>query len=101
LELLYLYDWPGNVRELMNVLEGSYVNLPTEKIDYADLPAHFKKKLQDTQHLPSNERKRIITALTETSWNKSAAAKSLNWSRMTLYRKMTRYCIVENRKPPR
>lgn len=99
LALLYRYDWPGNVRELMNVLEGTYVNLPRKKIYYADFPAHFKSKLKASQHLPSIERKRIISTLLETNWNKSTAAKQLNWSRMTLYRKMARYKIVEKRSP--
>ena len=36
---------------------------------------------------------RILTALSETHWNKSRAAEKLHWSRMTLYRKMTRYRI--------
>ena len=101
LNLLMRYSWPGNVRELMNVLEGAYINLPARQIDYADLPAHFKKKLLDSEHLPSDERRRILTALLETKWNKSTAAKKLNWSRMTLYRKIEKYNIVENRRPKR
>lgn len=101
LELLYRYEWPGNVRELMNVLEGAYVNLPLKKIDYADLPAYFKRRLLECLHMPLNERKRIIKTLVETNWNKSMAAKKLNWSRMTLYRKITKYHIVENRSSQR
>jgi DNA-binding NtrC family response regulator len=96
--LLMRYDWPGNVRELMNVLEGAYINLPARQIDYADLPAHFKKKLSDSRKLPADERRRILTALLETNWNKSSAAKKLNWSRMTLYRKMSKHSIVERRR---
>jgi DNA-binding NtrC family response regulator len=97
LKLLLRYVWPGNVRELMNVLEGAYINLPEKRIHYADLPVHFKKKLTESQLLPSNERKKILSALLETNWNKSTAASKLNWSRMTLYRKMTKHRIVEKR----
>jgi DNA-binding NtrC family response regulator len=97
LKLLLRYVWPGNVRELMNVIEGAYINLPEKRINYADLPAHFKKKLTESQLLPSNERKKILSALLETNWNKSTAASKLNWSRMTLYRKMTKHRIVEKR----
>ena len=97
-DLLMRYDWPGNVRELMNVLEGAYINLPAKRIDFADLPAHFKKKLSDAKDLPTDERRRILTALLETNWNKSSAAKKLNWSRMTLYRKMSKHSIVEQRR---
>jgi len=101
IRLLLRYDWPGNVRELMNVLEGTFINMPNNRIAYADLPVYFKRKLKESQHLPSEERNRILEALLETNWNKSTAAAKLNWSRMTLYRKMTKYSIVENRKPSR
>jgi DNA-binding NtrC family response regulator len=99
--VLLQYDWPGNVRELLNILEATYINLPREKIDYADLPQLFRKKLEDTLHLPQEERRHIVSALLETRWNKSSAAQKLKWSRMTLYRKITKYNIVEKRHPPR
>jgi DNA-binding NtrC family response regulator len=97
LELLYGYEWPGNVRELINVLEGAYVNMPIKRIEYADLPTYFKNKLLVHRDSSSNERKRILSALLETNWNKSNAAVKLKWSRMTLYRKMAKYKIVEKR----
>ena len=97
LRLLMRYDWHGNVRELMNVLEGAYINMPSRHIDYADLPAHFKQTLAESQHLPSDERRRILSALMATNWNKSTAAEKLKWSRMTLYRKIEQYNIVEKR----
>ena len=100
LPLLMRYDWPGNVRELMNMLEGAFINLPARRITQADLPLHFKNKLMQSQHLPSDERKRILTALLETNWNKSETAKKLSWSRPTVYRKMHQYNIVEKRKRP-
>ena len=97
LNLLLRYDWPGNVRELMNVLEGAFIDFPDKKIRYADLPLQFKQKLTEHRHAPSDERKRILAALMETNWNKSTAAAKLNWSRMTLYRKISKYNIVEKR----
>jgi transcriptional regulator of acetoin/glycerol metabolism len=45
----------------------------------------------------SDERKRIVSTLLATNWNKSTAAQKLNWSRMTLYRKISKYNIVEKR----
>jgi DNA-binding NtrC family response regulator len=99
--VLLQYDWPGNVRELINILEATYINLPREKIDYADLPQLFRKKLEGTHGLPEQERRHIVSALLETRWNKSSAAQKLKWSRMTLYRKITKYHIVEKRHPPR
>jgi transcriptional regulator of acetoin/glycerol metabolism len=49
--------------------------------------------------MPKDEKKQILNVLLETKWNKSSAAQKLNWSRMTLYRKMSKYNIVENHKP--
>ena len=99
--VLLQFDWPGNVRELINILEATYINLPREKINYADLPQLFRKKLEGTLGLPQEERRHIVSALLETRWNKSSAAQKLKWSRMTLYRKITKYNIVEKRHPPR
>ena len=98
---LMRYDWPGNVRELMNLLEATFINLPQKEIAYADLPKLFQQKLKETENVPMFERKHILSALLETKWNKTEAARKLHWSRMTLYRKITKYHIVEQRHPPR
>jgi DNA-binding NtrC family response regulator len=98
---LFRYDWPGNVRELLNLMEAAYINLPTRKVSYIDLPKPIYKQLKMI-HTPSkDERKKIIATLLETNWNKSTAAQKLNWSRMTLYRKIEKYNIVEKRTPIR
>jgi len=94
---LFRYDWPGNVRELMNLIEASFINLPSRQVDFVDLPRQLQKRLDNSAKLPLNERKQIVSALLETKWNKSKAAQKLSWSRMTVYRKMTKYNIVEKR----
>jgi DNA-binding NtrC family response regulator len=33
----------------------------------------------------------LLAALFNTNWNKTKAAQQLQWSRMTLYRKMAKY----------
>jgi transcriptional regulator with GAF, ATPase, and Fis domain len=38
----------------------------------------------------------LLSALSQTNWNKSQAAERLHWSRMTLYRKMAKYHIQES-----
>jgi DNA-binding NtrC family response regulator len=98
---LFRYDWPGNVRELMNLIEASFINLPSRQVDFVDLPRQLQKRLDNSAMLPLNERKQIVSALLETKWNKSKAAQKLSWSRMTVYRKMTKYNIVEKRTPSR
>ncbi|MCP4688258.1 MAG: sigma-54-dependent Fis family transcriptional regulator [Desulfobacterales bacterium] len=97
LDFLLHYDWPGNIRELKNLVEASFVNLPPGRVQYADLPPQFQKQLKRNPPLPVNERDRILGALMETSWNKSAAARRLKWCRMTLYRKIKKYNIVEKK----
>lgn len=98
---LMRYDWPGNVRELLNVIEAIYVKPPRWRIDVAHLPKPFVKKINGNGNLPPNERRTIVSTLIETKWNKSIAARQLKWSRMTLYRKMDKYNIVERRHPSR
>jgi DNA-binding NtrC family response regulator len=98
---LLRYDWPGNIRELFNLLEAVYINLPSRQIDFIDLPKPIQKRIKSTEIRPIDERKQIVSTLLETNWNKSTAAKKLNWSRMTLYRKMTKYSIIERRSTVR
>jgi len=87
------YDWPGNVRELKNILEATFINLPSWKIALMDLPKAFRRQLKETEGLPEKERDRLLSVLFATKWNKSKAAQKLHWSRMTLYRKMAKYQI--------
>jgi DNA-binding NtrC family response regulator len=97
MHFLQNYAWPGNVRELMNLLEATFINLPLDTITYADLPAYFRNMLSKAGDSPLSERRAIVSALLKTNWNKSRAAQQLNWSRMTLYRKIARHRIVESR----
>jgi two-component system response regulator HydG/two-component system response regulator AtoC len=98
---LLRYDWPGNIRELFNLLEALYINLPSRQINFIDLPRPIQKRIKSTQICQTDERKQIVSTLLETNWNKSTAAQKLKWSRMTLYRKMTKYNIVEKRSRDR
>jgi DNA-binding NtrC family response regulator len=98
---LQRYDWPGNVRELLNLMEAAYINLPARKVSYIHLPKPIYNQLKMTQETPKDERRQIIATLLETNWNKSTAAQKLNWSRMTLYRKIEKYNIVQKRSSER
>jgi two-component system, NtrC family, response regulator AtoC len=89
------YDWPGNVRELRNLLEVIFVDPPAEAIDVDDLPASFRSLADDREREIPNERDYLLSVLSATRWNKARAARELQWSRMTLYRKMSRYGIVD------
>lgn len=90
--LLMGYAWPGNIRELRNLVEALYINLPPRVVSLAHLPESFKP-LQENLEKPQGERERLLGALQATNWNKSQAAEKLQWSRMTLYRKLEKYKI--------
>jgi transcriptional regulator with PAS, ATPase and Fis domain len=91
-EALINYDWPGNVRELKNRLGAVFISADSQ-IGLKDFPEFFRRQLQENQGLSQDERDRLLAALFHTSWNKTKAAQKLQWSRMTLYRKMVKYGI--------
>jgi DNA-binding NtrC family response regulator len=94
LDAFLAYDWPGNVRELRNLVEAAFVNLPRERISLDDLPEPLRRRLgAGARPRPQEERDQLLSALVATRWNKSRAAARLNWSRMTLYRKLAKYRI--------
>lgn len=95
--LLMGYAWPGNIRELRNLVEALYINLPPRVVSLAHLPESFRP-LQEMLERPQEERERLLGTLLATNWNKSQAAEKLQWSRMTLYRKMEKYEISGSRR---
>lgn len=87
------YSWPGNIRELENVIEYA-VNFSANGII---TPESLPKQIHNQQTLPINtvntnpvkqaELDWIIQALKRSQMNVTDAAKELNMSRSTLYRK--------------
>lgn len=95
LEFFHAYDWPGNIRELKNLLEAVIISTRTPWITFQDLPESFRSRIADARLLSPDEKDRLLAVLLTTNWNKTEAARKLNWSRMTLYRKMERYQIIQ------
>lgn len=89
-DCLQRHHWPGNVRELRNTLEVAYLNARPPRLMLEDLPDGFRNACGCASAAPSEE-KVILSTLNEVNWNKSEAARKLQWSRMTLYRKMKHY----------
>jgi transcriptional regulator with PAS, ATPase and Fis domain len=104
IRLLMAYPWPGNVRELMHAIEFALIRCPHSIIRPQDLPPEvvnqdesFQVVLQE-KITPTPEKDRILAALKETGGNRSAAAKLLGISRLTLYRRLSRLGIPARRK---
>lgn len=95
LEFFHAYDWPGNIRELKNLLEAVMVSTHSPWIMFQDLPERFRNRVIDGRMFSQDEKDRLLAVLLSTKWNKAESARKLNWSRMTLYRKMERYQIIQ------
>jgi transcriptional regulator of acetoin/glycerol metabolism len=85
------HDWPGNVRELRNLIEAIFIDPPDGRLSLEHLPPAFKNLFGRYHQETPNERLHVMATLEKTNWNKAEAAKALNWSRMTLYRKLAKY----------
>lgn len=88
---LLQHDWPGNIRELKNIIEACLLNLSYGTIGLAEIPEHYRIILAEGV---TDEKELLLSALLSTKWNKSKAAQKLNWSRMTVYRKMAKFHIT-------
>ncbi len=96
---LIQYSWPGNVRELENTIEYAVAMSDSSKIDLDDLPEELRmnnaRTFSPDRIIPLDvmERQGILNALTMMNGNKTRAAKELNISVATLYRKLEKYSI--------
>jgi transcriptional regulator of acetoin/glycerol metabolism len=99
---LLQHRWPGNLRELRNVLDYASSMCRHGTIGLDDLPELLgcqdaprmdpENKAQDSG--PPRSDDDLLQALRLSQWNVSAVARSLDVSRMTLYRRMKRAGIV-------
>lgn len=93
MDILLNYSWPGNIRELRNVLERALLLTPKG----AELrQVHFASLTQNRRLFPEQNQRtvqevevsHIKTVLDQTGGDIEKAAKSLNISRATLYRRL-------------
>jgi two-component system, NtrC family, response regulator len=97
---LLKYNWKGNIRELKNIIERSIIlsndvvltedALPYEILSYSPVVTGGSSSYA----LNVFERLHIHKVLTTTKWNKVEAAKLLNISMSTLYRKIEDYMLL-------
>lgn len=87
------YPWPGNVRQLENALSYAVILCQGEEITIRHLPPFLKESGGDSAEitLMEMERRMILKALEDSSWNKHEAARRLQVSRSTLYSKIRRH----------
>jgi transcriptional regulator with PAS, ATPase and Fis domain len=94
--LLMRHRWPGNVRELEHTIQRAVILAHGATVSVRELPPELRSKPAeappgDTLDLARNERSVIERALRRFRGNRRRAAKALNISTVTLWRRMKRY----------
>jgi len=101
-EFLNGYSWPGNVRQLMHAIEYAIISTDDGFIRSDHFPRDIAFPGDDETapvthqkfSIPDAEKGLIVQALKKNRFNRMKTAHELGMSRITLWRKMKRYCIV-------
>jgi transcriptional regulator with PAS, ATPase and Fis domain len=100
IDLLVSYHWPGNIRELESTVSRAALSAPGRSIRATDIEfLHATAPVAQSasgDRLPSlaeSERAHIVRVLEAVDWNKKEAARVLDISRGTLYRKIVEYSL--------
>jgi DNA-binding NtrC family response regulator len=102
MESLLRYPWPGNVRELENVIRRAILNCDKDELQSENLPPELRQRellaspfstsaareSNETLPLAEVERRAIIAALRAVHGKVAQAARLLQISRATLYRRI-------------
>ena len=98
---LLAYPWPGNIRELESTIARAALSSPGRVIRHTDiefLHTGTAAVSADATRLPTlreAERTHILRVIDAAGWNKKEAARLLEISRGTLYRKIVEYGLEE------
>jgi Nif-specific regulatory protein len=96
---LIAYSWPGNIRELESTVSRAALSSPGRVIRASDIEfLHLATVAAPaaSERIPTlreTERGHILRVLEATQWNKKEAARMLDISRGTLYRKIVEYSL--------
>ena len=105
--LLQTYPWPGNIRELESTVSRAALSSPGRVIRDSDiefLHATTPPAANETPRMPTlaqAERTHVLRVLESVSWNKKEAARVLEISRGTLYRKILEYGLEPDSRTSR
>ncbi|MEW6660220.1 MAG: sigma 54-interacting transcriptional regulator [Thermodesulfobacteriota bacterium] len=99
METFLQYRWPGNVRELLNSLEYAFVLCREGDILPPHLPAPLAQKPVHSSRTLRNrgpagkvdDKESLLRAMEEAGGNKSAAARLLGVSRVTIWKKLKQH----------
>lgn len=114
LSILQCYLWPGNIRELRNFAENTVIMHAGRTLEAGDLDPKFTAAVSMspvavattasavvtrdvptlTTFSPGNEKAQLTAALAKTRGNRSEAARLLNMSRRTFYRKLEKFGLL-------
>src|SRR5687767_3960091 len=107
--VLIRHRWPGNVREIENVIERGVLVAKGSEIVVNDLPESLRTEnttvsefvIPPHRTLAEIEKMAILQTLQRTNWNKQEAAQILGLYRPTLYSKMKKHAIMDQRAQQR
>jgi transcriptional regulator with PAS, ATPase and Fis domain len=107
LAVLTSFPWPGNIRQLENVIQQAVLVCEEAVLQ----PAHLPLAVRETavrrslngrgtigsliQHREARERSVIEQAIVDNEYSRARAAVSLGISRVTLYKKMRKYGLLD------
>ena len=99
------YDYPGNVRELENIIERGVALARQRQLSMTNLPANLvnrtvQVKRQNTGNLPTlseREADYIRFVLDRSAQNKTRSAKIPGIDRVSLWRKLKKYGMDEDK----
>lgn len=105
IDAMLTYPWPGNIRELESTVSRAALSAPGRSIrpqDIEFLQPFAANKPASSDRLPTlaeSERAHISRVLEAVRWNKKEAARVLEISRGTLYRKISEYALDPSAGP--
>jgi DNA-binding NtrC family response regulator len=98
------YPWPGNIRELESTVSRAALSSPGRVIRDSDIEFLHPNATSASDAVPrvptlrEAERAHVMRVLQATAWNKKEAARLLEISRGTLYRKIEEYDLEADRR---